>query len=297
MNTPAFRALRPRILATGLATLALLAVASPARGEIVAVATRVFHGYTRTQLPDGSYKPETYAFADGGCWGGGLVAGDSIAQTPFRYLAGALAVPMTKRGYVSAKDPANTDLLIFVFWGTTNNTKMRMDSPITRNLQFAMEQMRTVADAGAGEKNAMGNQMETYFIAAAAEQRLRERQDIRKAMLLGFQDDLNKAWDLSHTDFMDDYWDDLRADRYFVVLKAFDYRLAAGKEHLRKILWEARFSVPRESKDFIDLLPAMTRYASQFFGQDTKGLVREPLPEVRVILGPLKTVELEPVSK
>lgn len=297
MNTPASCSLRARLSRALLVILALVGGTAGARAEIVAVATRAFHGYTRTQLPDGSYKPETYAFADGGSWGGGLVAGDSIDELPFRYLAGALAVPMAKRGYVSAKDPANTDLLIFVFWGSTNNTGMRMDSPITRNLQFAMDQMNTVKDAGAGEKGAMGNNMETYFIAAAAEQRSRERQDIRKAMLLGFQDELHKAWDLSHTNFMRDYWEDLRADRYFVILKAFDFRLAAGKDHIRKILWEARFSVPRESKDFIDILPSMTSYAAQFFGEDSKGLLRDPLPEVRVILGPMKTVEFEPSSK
>jgi len=33
---------------------------------ITAVSSKAFNGYTRTRLPDGSFKPETYAFGNGG---------------------------------------------------------------------------------------------------------------------------------------------------------------------------------------------------------------------------------------
>jgi hypothetical protein len=82
----------------------------------------VFHGYKRPKLADNSFKPERYAFAKGGRWDA-AVAGDSIDKVPFDTIAKTMAGPLRKRGYVPAKDPEKTDLLIFVFWGTTTGMR------------------------------------------------------------------------------------------------------------------------------------------------------------------------------
>jgi hypothetical protein len=45
---------------------------SSAVGEdMIAISSKVSKDYARKKLPDGSYKPETYAFGEGDNWGGG----------------------------------------------------------------------------------------------------------------------------------------------------------------------------------------------------------------------------------
>jgi hypothetical protein len=65
---------------------------------------------------------------------------------------------------------------------------------------------------------------------------------------------------------------------------AYDFqKLWKQKQH--KLVWETRFSVRQRDTDFAKVLPAMTRYASQYFGKDTFGLLRRPLPEGDVEIG------------
>ena len=44
-------------------------------------------------------------------------------------------------------------------------------------------------------------------------------------------------------------------------------------------------------------LEAMAENASQYFGQDTQGLIRKPLPEGNVKVGELKVLGVEPEKK
>jgi hypothetical protein len=41
-------------------------------------------------------------------------------------------------------------------------------------------------------------------------------------------------------------------------------------------------------------LPLMAKYASRYFGQDSYGLIRDPLPERRADIGDLKSAGAEP---
>jgi hypothetical protein len=83
---------------------------------------------------------------------------------------------------------------------------------------------------------------------------------------------------------------DIEQDRYFVVLKAYDFR-TAWKEKKLKLLWEARFSISAHGNQFDRQLLAMTQAAARHFGQDTKGLLRQDLPEGKVEIGPSIVVE------
>jgi hypothetical protein len=56
-----------------VAIASLLALPARAVDEIegiTAVSARVAKGYVRTKLTDGTFQPETYAFGEGGNWGG-----------------------------------------------------------------------------------------------------------------------------------------------------------------------------------------------------------------------------------
>jgi hypothetical protein len=82
----------------------------------------------------------------------------------------------------------------------------------------------------------------------------------------------------------DDLIAEIEDNRYFVVLMAYDFQML-WKQKKNKLLWETRFSIRERGNDFGKILPAVAQYASQYFGQDSKGLVRQPLPEGHVEVG------------
>jgi len=77
------------------------------------------------------------------------------------------------------------------------------------------------------------------------------------------------------------------------VLMAYDFQIA-WKDKKHKLLWVTRMSVRQKGNDFGRALPAMTRYASQYFGQNTKGLIRRPLPEGHVEVGQPRSLGVVP---
>jgi hypothetical protein len=87
-----------------------------------------------------------------------------------------------------------------------------------------------------------------------------------------------------------DVTDEIEENRYFVVLMAYDFQLL-WKEKKHKLLWETRFSINERHNSFDRALPAMARYASQYFGQDSKGLLRDRVPEGKVKVGDPTLIE------
>ncbi|HYP16038.1 MAG TPA: hypothetical protein VEQ65_02410 [Opitutus sp.] len=85
----------------------------------------------------------------------------------------------------------------------------------------------------------------------------------------------------------------LDVDRYFVVLKAYDFR-TAWKERRRKLLWEPRFSIRAQGARFDQQLAGMAQTAAAYFGEASGRLIRRPLPEGRVDKGEPTTIRVEP---
>ena len=91
----------------------------------------------------------------------------------------------------------------------------------------------------------------------------------------------------------DDLIEDVEHNRYFVVLMAYDFQIL-WKEKRHKLLWETRFSIRERGNDFARMLPSMSMYASQYFGEDSHGLIRTPIAEGSVEIGVPKTVAGDP---
>jgi hypothetical protein len=132
-----------------------------------------------------------------------------------------------------------------------------------------------------------------------AEKLVPDRIDAQNAMLLGFdseivfdqgfQDPSNMMSNIRkqlHSGIIDAIED----DRYYVILRAFDFQSSWKKKKIR-LLWETRFSLSQRRHDFGKDLPSMTQIAEQYFGQDTHGLVYKPIPEGRVNIGEVKLLE------
>ena len=130
----------------------------------------------------------------------------------------------------------------------------------------------------------------------SAENNMRIQNDARNAAILGFDTELAEATGMEATAFRlrrNDLFEEIEANRYFVVLMAYDFQ-AIWKHKQHKLLWVTRMSVRERGSNFGEILPAMVLYASQFCGEDSHGLLRKKLPEGRVDLGDIKSLDVLP---
>lgn len=279
----------PHIARAGrwLAALLLIPGALAVRADQdVAIFARAYNGYVRTRLPDNSFKPESYVFAKGGRHDGFMVD-KSIDNLSFYSIAHTIAEPLKKRGYIPSFDPKHTDLAIFVFWGTTTGAQRGRYS---EGEQFLQDAMQPTADAGlnAEAESRMDQAMMLQNLANAQ----RDRNNFINAGILGYRDELERAWWIPWFPRSQDVISELELDRYFVVLKAYDYHTLVVERHW-KLMWEARFSILAQGNAFDQQLAAMTTLASQYFGENVKHLVRQAVREGKVEIGTPKVIETE----
>jgi hypothetical protein len=278
-----------RVLTVVLTTAITVAGVQAANTEVAAVFSATFNGYTRTRLPDGSFKPETYTFAPGKRLDG-LLANDSIDHVPLMKVLQTIAGPLQSQGYVGAAHAKDTDLIIFVFWGITTGAENGRYTNTLATLQSAMQSSawatpaspRPSAAESAAARGA-ANDLDLALDLNALENRLRDRNNVVNAQILGYAEDLQRAWDIPWFTGSRDVVHELEADRYFVVLRAYDFQLL-WKQKTPRLLWETRYSITEHGNRFDEQLAAMTRTAAPYFGQDHH-LVRRRLPNTSVEVG------------
>lgn len=280
--------------------LAALSAASGVRSEeFEAVSSRVSPGYTRHRLPDGSFQPEIYAFGKGGYYAG-PIDDLTIDRMGFMDVARIIAVPLAAQAYVPARDPATTKLLVMVYWGTTFAPEHASESPTYDHLVDAIG--AAFISRQQHDPIQVTIQLEDNEIDAIREvereDHRRDLADARNAMMLGYDSWWNTAFHAQSGTPLElrkrDMLNELEEDRYFVVLLAYDFQLMRQKKQ-RALLWETRFSIRQHVNQFNKTLPAMALEASKYFGQDSKGLVHDRLPEARVDIGELKNLgEVQP---
>lgn len=308
-----------------LAMLALLGGSGRcfAADPVVAVYSKAMNGYARTLLADNKYKPETYAFADGGRLNGNI--GDSsLERLTFAQVAGVVAASLKRQGYVNTDDAAHADLLIFVSWGSTTGIDEESYRNATGSLSADFHRMSnptsiasnpnalgainrggpigpgplgpgTAVGLGLSDGGAIDIDLELRMDAAAAmdsslnrialANQERDQTNRFNANILGYETML------ADTNFLRPYCNTARdvlreveESRYFVVLKAYDFQRL--RNHEGKVqLWETRYSIARGGNRFDEQLVGMTRFASQFYGQDVHRLIRRPLKEGRIDVG------------
>jgi hypothetical protein len=282
---------------------------------VTAVSSKASSDYVRTRLPDGSYQPELYSFGNGGHYGGPI---DDPTIDPLKFIdvARVIAVPLADQKYMPGRDPARTKLLIMVYWGITYVPAAISSSAAHNNfsdLQNQMEQAQGIAKAVAATSSSTkggyhpsnpnlglrDDQLATYsseltMLSMVNEQR--DQTDFATAKLLGYDSDDAIGSELGNYirgtavhARRDDLVSELEDNRYFVVLMAYDFQLL-WKQKKHKLLWESRFSIRQRNHAFDRDLASMAKFASQYFGQDTHGLVRKTIPLGRVDIGEVKSL-------
>jgi hypothetical protein len=296
MNSSRLALLRLWILAA-LAVVGEIGPACRAAGGVdgvTAVASQVSKDYVRATLSDGSFGTEYYAFAEGGSWGG-PISDLSIDKLHFMDVARVLAPPLAGQNYFPATDPKATKLLIMVYWGTTEVPPPIEEDPLYQTYIQDLAEFRMLMEQGApDEANAV---LTSGLHVLNMANHVRDQLDFKNAAMIGYSASgligTEEGNYLKHTALGIDQKDqvaEIEENRYFVVLMAYDFQLLwKGKKH--KLLWETRFSISQRHNQFDKALPVMARYASQYFGQPSKGLERTRVPEGTVEVKPPTLIE------
>ena len=284
---------------------------------VTAINAKVSPDYVRNKLPDGSFRPETYAFGEGGKWAG-EISDATIDKLRFIDVARVIAEPLAEAKYLSASDPNKTNLLIMVYWGTTAVPGSTSNSAILENFRQKDLAMSTAkADASSkgfhgissgnsrtGGKNGDFAEWSQAITMLNMENQLNAGIDFKNALMLGYdapgligtEEGLyvrGTAFGLDRTDLVTE----IEENRYFVVLMAYDFQLL-WKEKKHKLLWETRFSISERRNAFDKALPVMAKYAERYFGQPSNGLLRTRVPEGRVDIGETRSLgEVEAPEK
>jgi hypothetical protein len=310
MKAPRSARMRCWFLAAGAV---LLAAPSSVRAAddiegITAVSSKVSDDYVRAKLPDGSFQPENFVFGEGGKWAGEL-SDLTVDKLHFMDVARVIAAPLAAQRYLPARDPAKTKLLIMVYWGTTAVPGPTSDSVAIDQMQAAQENLnkylvksnldprvKVVGGGPAGFAEAAMDQLSAASAMLNMENRQNDRTDFANALMLGYDspgligtEKGNYVRGTAFSTDRDDLYAEIRENRYFVVLMAYDFQLL-WKEKNHKLLWETRFSISERRNAFDKALPVMAQYASRYFGQPSDGLLRTRVPEGRVDIGVTKSL-------
>jgi hypothetical protein len=288
---------------------------SAGNNDITAVASRKSASYIRIQLPNGTFVPESYVFGAGGVWRGEKVDA-TIDKVKFSEVAHIIAGPLASQNYVPAKDPNTTKLLIMVYWGTSHGEEHASESNGYVNLQAAQEAKDSArmqsggppSGSGGGsvlnsfpksaDERAADDRLTSALGAVVAENHMRDQSDFLNVNMLGYDswwDDTQKYVGTPLDFRRDDLLGEIEEDRYFVVLMAYDFQQLWWKRRHR-LLWETRFSIRERHHAFDKDLPSMAQYASQFFGQDSHGLVHTAVPMGHVDIGDVKSLGEAPLK-
>jgi hypothetical protein len=236
---------------------------------------------------------------------------------PFPTIAGIVAERLAKQNYFLAQDAKSADLLLIISWGTTipyndagQQANMSSVYAAMNNMNAANAMVRQSEQQGAIQTTPDGIQSPERSVRDAAKEELegnlletqvlddvRMKANERNARLLGYASEINARNDNSRFagggSYFDDLISDIQAERYYVIISAYDFR-AATQEKKRKLLWATRVSIQTRGNRFDEGLVAMVENASKVFGQDSGRLIRQYQRGTRVDLGELKVLGVVP---
>lgn len=272
---------------------------SAGSNDVTAVASRKSAGYVRIQLADGSFLPESYVFGKGGAWRGRM-ADATIDKLRFLDVAHMIAGPLASQNFIPSEEPDATKLLIMVYWGTSHGQEEPADTNGYQNLQksdAAVDRAQMEVHVHPSPQNyrllhQAQDEMMTTMGAVAAENKMRDQDDLLSVNMLGYGSwwEDTQQYEGTPMGYMrQDLIDEIEEDRYFVVLLAYDFQLMR-KQKKNRLLWETRFSIRERRHALNEDLTAMAQSASQFFGQDSHGLIHKAIPLGRVDIGDVRSL-------
>ncbi len=268
--------------------IALPRLAASKDAVVTAVFSSLSNGYERRKLPDGSFKREYYALANGQ-YVAGSDSDPSIDKVPFPAIAGLVAEHLAKQNYFLAPDAKSVDILLLISWGTTapfnesisRNALDRILNVMNANHVIGQSRLSVVsplAGGSPGGSQISGGGSDGYDEVTEIQffNDMRRKADEWNARVLGYSKEINNRDNPSRYAGAGAYYDDLISDieeaRYYVVVSAYDFRTAT-REGKRKLLWATRVSIRAQGNRFDERLKTMLANAGQHFGQETHDLL------------------------
>lgn len=252
--------------------LVLSAAAVSANSLVLSIHSVAAKDYKRERLPNGAYKRERYAIANGG-WLDGSTRDNKLDEIPFADVAGILAEHLGRQNYFLAKDSKSADLLLVVHWGRTIAFDSTTYSIAVSEAGAALSALNA---SGGGTGPALG-QFENEMMKLEMMNKARDLVNERNALMLGYLSDINRRNGVQRWTGGGDAYDDLIRDieesRYYITVTAYDFDDMV-KRQKRTVRWVTRVSIRAPGNSFRTEFPVMLASASRYFGRDTGKLIR-----------------------
>ena len=250
----------------------------------VAAVSKAAPSYLESRMVDGQLKRQTYVFMQGDRFEGASVD-RTFERTTFREIAEYLAPKLTLQNYWPTPDLKDADLVLVVHWGVTqpratfNDMTARVDLGVPGTSQWGF----TEESPGI---NPLGFEQRMYQLEDIAENDSQAIVGAGIARLLGYTETLNKLRQSAlYTDAQYTLEYDMRSERYFVIVRAYD--LHAAKRHERnRPVWTIHLNTASPGNNFKTAMVAMSEAGAKLFGHNTDGVatVRTKAPKGHVEL-------------
>lgn len=300
----------PRRFSTRALALVFLGLAVAGHADDhVALVGRVSPDYFAARQAGGKLRRESYVFMAGRRFEGATVD-RSFDRTTIRQIADYLAPKLTAQNYWPARTVAEADLVLVVHWGVTmpqvsfaeaaGQTTIHLENPDNAAQPGGLTSgsLSESTDAGPYQPGiAEGSSALDQADLAQQVDRVSEVADAmgssfgatNSARLLGYAETLRKLRE-SPFPTAEEYTlrQDLRAERYFVIVRAYDLR-GATAEHRRRPVWVMHMNISSPGNDFRSAVGLMSSAAADHFGRETDGVrtIRATPREGRVEIGEL----------
>lgn len=282
----------------------------------VTIYARKAPSYERKLDANGKPEREYYAIGYGGRIDGTSWDQDQSKEN-FPEIAGIIAQELARQNYLFSQDSANVDLMIVLHWGRTNpsgsgnfsdNVGIAGDAyRAVQDAQNAIDTPSTAPAVGSGgtplsvvdERQLRLQEARAQLDSAITAMRLEERQrnyvDEDNAKVLGYTDEMHRSNDIAQHAGSDSFLEllsELRQPRYYVVVTAYDFDEVTKLKNARakpKPRWVTRFSIRTRGNSFMPSVEEMALRAGQYFGRNSKRLIRDHRGEVEI--GEIQMIE------
>ena len=207
---------------------------------------------------------ETYVFIEGNFYGGDI-NDKSLRNVTFEELVGTIGDSMKQRNFYPSASADQGDLLVVVHYGL-----MSVPQDLGDLFQLEMDdpygEQPFDEDDEDGEEQIVEDPLinDTYFNDL---KRLSELSHNNQAGMSNIKLGIGRALKRRNISTAEEF--DLRAEleaeRYFIILMAYDYKKLRSTKK-QELLWTTRFSVPSLGTNFENAYPALARAASSYYG-------------------------------
>jgi hypothetical protein len=251
---------------------------------VVAVG-KVTQSYLESRMVGNKPRRETYVFMAGGRFNGSTVD-HTFDRTTFRDIAEYLAPKLTLQNYWPSPEIKDADLLLIVHWGVTQ--PRASFNEMTARVDLGVVGTKDWGDLPEGSPgiNPFALEQRMYQLEDIAELDSQAIHNAGTARLLGYSETLIKLGQSAlYTDQQYTLESDMRSERYFIIVRAYNLRAPTKGERSRPV-WTLHLNTASAGNNFKTAMASMSTAGGRLFGRKTEGVstIRVDTPNLNVEL-------------